>query len=370
VIVGWVPTSKVDEITHRLEKVSGDILIESTVVSRGDAPDSIPVSLRNPGILGAFQQFVTSYARPSYEEIDPTILFTLTFPLLFGTMFGDVGHGAVLAVLGVVLASGRVRRLKSMSGLGTIVAVCGLASIIFGFLYGSVFGIEDLLPALWIRPMDNIMQILIVAIVGGAVLLTMGFVIGIVNAWKARDWGRLLVGHSGVAGLVLYLSLLGIGANALVPGFPVPIVGFFVTAAVSGIAVMFSDLLTRLIEGRRPLISGGIVTYAIQVVFEIFETLVSLLSNSLSYVRVGAFAVAHGGLTAVVFILAEMVSPGRGIVYWLVAAAGNLFVVGFEGMIVGIQTLRLEYYEFFSKFFTGGGARYAPLLGLSGRPHE
>jgi len=118
------------------------------------------------------------------------------------------------------------------------------------------------------------------------------------------------------------------------------------------------------VEGRRPLIEGGLATYAVQVVFELFEALISLLSNSLSYVRVGAFAVAHAGLSAVIFILAAMVSPARGVSYWVVVALGNLFVIGFEGMIVGIQTLRLEYYEFFSKFFTGGGARYVPLATL------
>ena len=364
VIVGWVPTPSLDGVTRRLREVSGDILIEASAVSRSVAEESVPVVLGNPGILRSFQQFVTDYGRPRYEEIDPTVMFALTFPLLFGAMFGDVGHGAVLVLLGALLASRKIRRLSSSAGLGIVVAVCGLASVVFGFLYGAFFGIEDLLPALWIRPMDNIMEILIVAIGAGVVLLSLGFITGIVNAWVARDRGRLLFGHTGIAGFVLYLSLVGIAARALIPTFPVPIAVFAVTAGLSGIAVMFSELLTRLIEKRRSLISGGIATYLVQVFFELFETLISLLSNSLSYVRVGAFAVAHGGLTAVVFILAAMVSPGHGIAYWLVVAAGNLFVVGFEGMIVGIQTLRLEYYEFFSKFFTGGGARYAPLAGL------
>ena len=120
-------------------------------------------------------------------------------------------------------------------------------------------------------------------------------------------------------------------------------------------------MLGHLVQGHRPLIEGSIGTYAVQAVFELFETLISFLSNSLSYVRVGAFAVAHSGLSAVVFILAEMVSPTRGIGYWVVVALGNLFVIGFEGLIVAIQTLRLEYYEFFSKFFTGGGTSYVPL---------
>jgi V/A-type H+-transporting ATPase subunit I len=138
-------------------------------------------------------------------------------------------------------------------------------------------------------------------------------------------------------------------------------------AAVAGVAVMFSEALHRLIDGHRPLIEGGVVTYVLQAVFEMADTLISILSNSLSYVRVGAFAVAHAGLSAVFFILAEMVSPAHGVGYWIVLVLGNVFIIGFEGVIVGIQTLRLEYYEFFNKFFKGGGMQYAPLVSLSKR---
>jgi V/A-type H+-transporting ATPase subunit I len=108
-------------------------------------------------------------------------------------------------------------------------------------------------------------------------------------------------------------------------------------------------------------VDGSLGTYAIQAFFELFETMISLLSNSLSYVRIGAFAVAHGGLSAVIFILADMAGPPQSVGHWIVILVGQLFVVGFEGLIVGIQTMRLEYYEFFSKFFSGGGMGYKPL---------
>jgi V/A-type H+-transporting ATPase subunit I len=130
---------------------------------------------------------------------------------------------------------------------------------------------------------------------------------------------------------------------------------------LGAIGVMFAEVFERKMEGHHPLIEGGMGTFIIQIFFELFETFISFLSNTLSYVRVGAFAVAHGGLSAVIFVLAEMVSPGKGIGYWIVIVIGNLFIVGFEGLIVGIQTMRLEYYEFFSKFFKGGGLRYEPL---------
>jgi V/A-type H+-transporting ATPase subunit I len=364
-IVGWVPSARLEVLTQQLKQASRNILIDVTPFKRGEAQSqNVPVSLQNPGILGSFQQLVTTYARPRYEEIDPTLLITLTFPLLFGAMFGDVGHGLVLALLGGLLASRRVSALRGMASLGTVIATCGLAAVLFGFLYGSIFGLEDILPALWIQPMDNITQILGIAVGAGVLLLSLGFLLNIQNALMARDWGRFIFDHHGLAGLALYWSLLGLGAGLIVKDLPIPVPAFALLAALAGLAVMFSEPLKHLVDGHRPLIEGGFGMYLIQAAVELFENLISFLSNSLSYVRVGAFAVAHGGLSAVIFILADMVSPDHGPGYWIVVVFGNLFIVGFEGLIVGIQTMRLEYYEFFSKFFTGGGTPYTPLTPL------
>jgi V/A-type H+/Na+-transporting ATPase subunit I len=361
VIVGWVPASSIESLTQRLKAVSKDLLIDTNLSKRSGARHDVPVSLTNPGFLGAFQRLVTIFSQPSYKELDPTILIALTFPLLFGAMFGDVGHGLLLTSLGGLLVSKKVRALRGLASLGGLIVACGLMATLFGFLYGSIFGLETVLPALWIRPMENITLILTITIGAGIVLLSLGFFFGILNAWTARDWGRLLFGHNGLAGLLLYWSLVGLLLTLLVKKIDLPVWVFAIPAILSGLAVLFSDILKNLVYKRRPLIEGGVGTYAIQVFFEMFETLLGLLSNSLSYVRVGAFAVAHVGLSGVIFILAGMASPARGVGYWIVLAIGTLFIVGFEGLIVGIQTMRLEYYEFFGKFYTGGGTQFMPL---------
>jgi V/A-type H+-transporting ATPase subunit I len=360
-IVGWVPSSGLADLTQRLKQASGEILMEVNPSKRGSVEQNVPVALHNPKALRPFQQLVLTFARPRYNELDPTILIAVTFPLLFGAMFGDVGHGLELALLGVLLTSRKVKALRSLASLGRLVTVCGVVASLFGFLYGSIFGVENVLPAFWIRPIENIMQILYISIGAGIVLLSAGFLINIFNAGMTRDWGRLLFDHNGIAGLVLYWSLIGLAAGAFLGSLPFPPLVFIVLAVVAGPVVMFSEALRHLIEGHRPLVEGGLGTYAIQVFFEMFETLIGFLSNSLSYVRVGAFAVAHAGLSAVFFILAELVSPGHSVGYWIMVVLGNLFIIGFEGLIVGIQTMRLEYYEFFSKFFMGGGMRYKPL---------
>jgi V/A-type H+-transporting ATPase subunit I len=360
-IAGWVPVARLKNLTQKLNQTSDTILIETNPPKRHDRGKNVPVALDNPGILRAFQQLVTIYGRPRYEEIDPTFLIALTFPLLFGAMFGDVGHSLVLTLLGGLLASRKVRALRGLADMGTIIAVCGLVATVFGFLYGSVFGMENVLPALWLHPLENIMQILMTTIGVGVGLLSLGFLLGIINAWVAHDWGRLLFGHNGIAGALLYWSLVGVAAELLLGKQPVPPAVLIALASVTGIAAMLSEALQRLVGGQHPLIEGSIGTYIIQATFEMVDVLIGILSNTLSYVRVGAFAVAHGGLSAVIFILAGMVGPTRGVGYWIVVVLGNLFIVGFEGLIVGIQSLRLEYYEFFSKFFTGGGMRYTPL---------
>jgi V/A-type H+-transporting ATPase subunit I len=361
IIVGWIPTSRMDDLSQKIKQVSRDSIVTAMPQNQHADYLSIPVALSGHRILAPFQQVVMAYGRPRYDEIDPTLLIAITFPLLFGAMFGDVGQGLTLAVLGWLITSRKIKALNSLHSLGGLIGVCGITATLFGFLYGSIFGIEDLLPALWIRPMENIMEILIVAIGGGVVLLSFGFLIGMYNAWRNRDWGKLFFDHNGLAGFVLYWSLLGLVLPAFGTQLPIPAVLFTTLTGISCIAISLSEVLKHLIEGHRPLVEDGWGTYAIQAFFELFETLIGFLSNSLSYVRVGAFAVAHAGLSAVIFILGEMVSANHGLGYWITVVLGNLFIVGFEGLIVGIQTMRLEYYEFFSKFFTGGGMRYEPL---------
>lgn len=360
IVVGWVPTDELAALTQRIKQASNEALIESVPANRSGDRANVPVALQDSKWLKPFQMLVTTYARPRYSELDPTWLIAFSFPLLFGAMFGDVGHGALLAALGILISSRRVKLLNSLGSLGGLITACGAVSIIFGFLYGSVFGFEDILNAMWLRPGKDPLQILMVAIGAGVVLLTLGFLIGLFNLVVSRDWAHLLFGHTGIAGIVLYWSLIGLGA-ASTHVLHVPPTVFAGVALIAGLTIMFSELLIRLVEHERPLIEGGIGTYAIQAPMELFETLISFVSNSLSYVRVGAFAIAHVVLSSVVFLLAALVSPGHGIGYWVVVALGTVFIVGYEGLIVGIQAMRLSYYEFFSKFFTGGGMRFEPL---------
>jgi V/A-type H+-transporting ATPase subunit I len=379
VVVGWVPGAKLDTLTQRLKQASREILIEATPMVPSEHTSNVPVALRNPSFLSPFELLVNTYARPRYAEIDPTVLIAITFPLLYGAMFGDVGHGIILALIGWFLS----RRTT----LGGLLVACGISGTIFGFLYGSIFGFEDILPEspifgrfFLISPIHDVLGILKLAIGAGIVLLILAYLVNLYNAARARDWGRFFFDSNGLAGLILYLCflvLLGYVASILFTGdsfipqilitigkidivVTIATILFFISLCL---AVIFSHPLQHWMETGHFEVEGGWGMFAVQSAAEVLEKFISMLSNTLSYVRVGAFAIVHAGFTNAVFVIARLLGGGHeaGPVYWTVVILGNLGVIVLEGFIVTIQTMRLHYYEFFSKFFRGGGSPYEPL---------
>ncbi|MGE5464654.1 MAG: V-type ATP synthase subunit I [Syntrophothermus sp.] len=382
VVTGWVPVDRLEELTQRLKQASREILIETVPTSRVGHNQNVPVALFRNKWLRPFQMLVNTYSRPRYGEFDPTILMAITFPLIYGMMFGDVGQGLILFVVGLLISQGRL--VKGMRDLGLLIAYCGASAMIFGFLYGSVFAFEgehftqtfgfEFHP-LWLSPINNILSVLGLAIDLGIILLLIGYLLGIISHARARDWGHMIFGHNGVVALLFYISFLGLlggflGRTPIAPQVAVAIskwpFPFPVLALVFGLMIMFSEVFINLMEGHRPLFEGhgvgGFIMYLVQAFMDWFEVVISQLSNTLSYVRIGAFAVAHGGLSLAFFRLAELIGGGSmGIGYWIMLIVGNIFFVTLEALIVGIQTMRLHYYEFLGKFFTGGGMRFEPL---------
>jgi V/A-type H+-transporting ATPase subunit I len=378
VITGWVPQEDLDGLTARLHTASKEILIESLPTKRQGENLNVPVALTNNKFLRPFQMLVNTYARPLYGELDPTLIMAITFPLLYGAMFGDLGQGLVLLVLGLLIHNKVFA--KGLQSLGLLIAYCGAMAAIFGALYGSVFGFEGQaidtylhfhFAPLWFSPIDNILSILSLAIDTGIVLLLFAFLLGMFNSIRSREWAHLFFGHTGLIALIFYISFLALlgsflGNTAIAPRVAVAIsklpLPFIWLALIFGVLIMFSGFFRNLVEGHRPLIEGkgvgGFAMFLVQSFMDIFETVISMLSNTLSFVRVGAFAVAHGGLSLAIFSLAGDVPN---IKFWIVILIGNIIIIGLEGLIVGIQTMRLHYYELFGKFFTGGGMRFEPL---------
>lgn len=362
-IAGWVPKDRVNQLQQAVEEAAaGRVTFEENTPSAPGERFKVPTLLRNSRWLRPLEGLVTTYGIPGYREIDPTPLLGITFVLMFGIMFGDLGHGLVLATIGLLLALRAIPKLgANTASTGQILAACGISSSIFGLLYGSMFGFDNIIPHLWLRPMEDIWSLLEASIAVGVVILNAGFVARLLTAVRGGDFRDAVFDKNGVVGLLLYWSL---GAIILLMLLGKPVWGWLVpVVCLLILALFFSSPLTNLIKGIRPLIHGSVAELGVESFFELFEALISYISNTLSYVRLGAFAVAHAGLSMVVFLLADMVGSGQagGLLRWIVILIGNIVVIGFEGLIVAIQTLRLEYYELFGKFFKGEGVPFKPL---------
>ena len=317
-----------------------------------------PTKLKNPGIFKPFEMFIRMYGLPAYGELDPTMILGLTYSFLFGFMFGDAGQGLCLLLGGYLLY--RAKKLN----LAAIISCCGFFSTIFGILFGSVFGFENILTAVWLHPQKAMMQlpfignlntvfVVAVALGMGIVLLTM--ILNVINSLRSQDAEKAYFDTNGIAGIVFY-SALTITVFLYMGEQPLP------AAAVLGImfllpllVIFFKEPLAAMVEKKAKIMPEEKGMFFVQGFFELFEVLLSYFSNTLSFVRVGAFAVSHAAMMEVVLMLAgaESGSPN-----WLIVILGNLFVCGMEGLIVGIQVLRLEYYELFSRFYRGTGREF------------
>ena len=319
-----------------------------------------PTKLKNPKLFKPFEMYVKMYGLPAYGEMDPTWFVAITYSFIFGAMFGDAGQGLLLFIGGLLLY-----KLKHID-LAGIISCAGVFSTFFGLMFGSIFGFEDVIPALWLRPVDSMTTIpfigklntvFIVAIGFGMGIILLCMVFNIINSFKTHDVEKTWFDTNAVAGLVFYGSaVLCIGL--FVSGHAVP--GGAVLAIMFGLPLLlifFKEPLTNLVEKKAEVMPKEKGMFIVQGIFELFEVILSYFSNTLSFVRIGAFAVSHAAMMEVVLMLAgaENGSPN-----WIVIILGNLFVCAMEGLIVGIQVLRLEYYEMFSRFYKGSGRKFEP----------
>lgn len=321
-----------------------------------------PTKLKNPKILKPFEMYIRMYGLPSYNEMDPTWFVALTYAFIFGAMFGDVGQGLVLFVGGMLLY-----KFKKID-LAGIIGTAGIFSTLFGFMYGSIFGLEDVLPALWLRPMEHMTNVPFIGRLNTVFVISIGFgmfiilicmVFHIINGRRAHDSGNMWFDTNGVAGLVFYgaiaaVILLFMTGHTL-PGTAVLIIMFVVPLLI----IFLKEPLTHIIEKKGKIMPDKKVMFFVQGFFELFEVLLSYFSNTLSFVRIGAFAVSHAAMMEVVLMLAGIENGSPNI---LVVILGNVFVCCMEGLVVGIQVLRLEYYEIFSRFYKGTGRQFQPFL--------
>jgi V/A-type H+-transporting ATPase subunit I len=386
VLSGWVPEDSVKSLVEDLEKHTG-----GRTAIRAFNPDEIeevragrekvPVSLEHGSFIKGFERVVFSYGAPLYGTVDPTPFVAFSFTVLFGIMFGDLGQGLVLLLLGVLMGRTAVKALASFRHFSAPLIAVGAASMVMGLLNGAVFTNETLLegPTLAVtgfltgHPVERILRIMPergsveklfyffgFTLAVGVIFNSIGLLVNIVNQCILKRYEKAFFAKTGLAGVLLFwyavfiaLRLLFGGRFAWIDslGIGIPLAGIF-----------FGPVVWRIVSGERPVLEQGFMVFIVEGFVEILETVSTYVSNTVSFLRVGAFALSHAVLSFIIFTLSEMVSDQMAgpVLSFIIMAAGNTVIILLEGMIVAIQVVRLQYYEFFSKFFTETGVEFAP----------
>ena len=346
VITGWVPESKINTLMAKLESFNGMVYIEKepaeNLIKKGFDFKDVP-SYMGHKFLKPFEKIVKFYGVPAYRHIDPTILMSLSFIVMFGMMFADLGHGLSLFVLALGLSF-----FKMLKDAAKVLSLCGISGAVFGILFGSYFGKEDIIRPLWFNPSAHPEKFLLIGIGFGIVIITLGIILNIIQNARNRNTKDVLFAQWGIASVTFYWLILYVIVASVRYHLNISPVWLLVIFFVPLFIIVLGNFLWQ----REPDIA--------QVISRPVEIVLSLLTNTISFVRVAAFGLAHAALGACVYLVAYGMGNVAGLKMSLIIE-GNVGIILFEGLIVFIQALRLEFYEFFSKFFQLQGREFRPL---------
>lgn len=366
-LTGWIPRSETPALEQHLREITRGRCILQTSPPENLPEEQIPVLLRHPRWLRPFEILVTAYGLPRYRELEPTLFVAVSYLLMFGMMFGDVGHGFVLASGGLAVLL-RARKAPWRDA-GRLLLFCGLASAGFGAVYGSYFGLPQLKRfAFWHDPLEgDPMGFMATAVGIGIGLMSLGLLLNVINHFRRRHVLAGWFGRFGVAGMIFYwgsLALLLKYTAIESRGLVTPAIILFLAAPLAAWALWEPIEFLRRRRAAPAAATGGSLAVAIlQSLVEVFEGVLGYLSNTISFVRLAAYAMSHSALLLAAFMMAEQAKHlpfGGSVLAVLVVLCGNLLALVLEGIVAAVQALRLEYYEFFSKFFSGGGQPFKP----------
>lgn len=364
-IKGFIPEKE----SERFSKLFGELRSVSVAYMPPDADAACtpPTVLKNNWFTRPFGMMVEMYGLPKYDGFNPTGFVAITYILLFGIMFGDLGQGLLLFLGGLFVGK------KFSKQAGGMVSRVGISSMIFGTLYGSFFGFEELLDPVFenlgidFLPLKVFRQtnfILLTAVGIGIALILISMIINIYIGFKEKNYEKAVFGCNGIAGLIFYGSVVVgvVGTMMLdmkIMSAPFVIFLIVIPAVCIFCRVPFAAAVKykewRLSEDEEKMTIGNFI---VENFFEMFEYVLSYVSNTMSFLRVGGFVLSHAGMMLVVMTLMEGCAAAA---QPFVLVLGNLFVMAMEGMIVAIQIIRLEFYEIFSRFYEGDGKAFEPV---------
>ena len=357
-LVGWIPCEELDKFSELIknDKVSFELSDTDPEIS----PPPVKAK-KHKGLLkflvDPYEFYINMYGTPSYKDIDVTPFVAITYTILFGVMFGDMGHGLVLSIVGCLMY--KFKKLE----LGRILIPCGISSMVFGFIFGSVFGFEELLDPVYhalgmngkpLAVMESVNTVLLVTLVIGIALTTLSMLLNVYGCIKNKRYGEAIFSNNGLTGIAVYLCGANLASSFMGAFSPIPNKAAFVIIGVGMVLLLIKEILIGAIDKHKDFMPESMGDFLLQNVFELIEYVLSYLSNTLSFLRIGAYVLVHAGMMLAVFALAgENANP-------VIIVIGNIFVIAIEGLLTGIQVLRLEFYEMFSRFYGGDGKPFIP----------
>lgn len=356
-VAGWAPAAAIPHMNERLAPVGGAVV----PLDRPLGIDPPTLLHGSGGMHDTFSPLVRTYTTVPYNDVDPTLLAGFAYVFMFGMMFGDVGHGLLLVAGGLLLRARRIQWLSQLEGVWAFVVAAGMTSIFFGALFGEFFGPTGVIPVIWINPLDEPIVLLGAALGVGAVLLSAAYALGTWNRWREGGWHLALVAPSGLAGVALFSSLGVVGLAVASDDTPLVWVGVLI--AVSGAVLAYIGLFAA---------AGGGGAGAAQAAIELFDVVLRVGTSLVSFARLAAFGLAHAALGSMVWSgTTALWSIGflgalAGIVVFVL---GNALAFTLQAIVAGVQALRLEYYELFSRVFTEQGQAFEPWHVPSVRDH-
>ena len=345
-VAAWIPTAELPALSARIAPFGGGTV--ELPLPGGVDPPTLLVE-RDSG--GAARPLVETYATVPYRDVDPTWFAAAAYVVMFGMMFGDVGDGALLVAAGLWLRTARTDRVAGFRRLWSLVVALGVSAASFGALYGECFGPTGVVPELWLRPLDEPTRLLAAGIGVGAGLLAFAYGLGVVNRWREGGFALALYAPSGIAGAGLFVALALVAGGVLWEQTVLWALGI-------GLAVLALSLVAiGLKVGAGPGAAGGL-----QASVELVDVVIRLGSNVVSFARLAAFGLTHAALGQVVWdatsgLWAPSVTAAAAVVVFV---GGHIVTFALEALVAGVQALRLEYYELFSRVFAGEGRPFRP----------
>jgi len=377
-IEGWILEKNLKEIINKLDtllkKNYSIITLNPEEIEKSKKEKlKIPVVLENPLILKPFEKLVYNYGAPSYGSIDPTVFVGISFFLFFGYMFGDIGQGFMILLAGLLLKFTNFNKFSKYKDIASLLIYAGISAVIFGYIYGAIFCYEHIKSVfspinkiIFGRPVpyiinasfssiDNVIFIVVLAIACGITVNLIGIILNIVNSFKYNKIEDAVLSRNGIAGFLLLLSLFVM----YIQGFffkKTPYLFLIYIVLGSLFIIYIKEPLYKVITKKKPIFNEGFGFWILHSIVELLEVVLITISNNLSFLRVGAFAITHALLSFIFIRISELF----GYFGIIIVIIGNAIIIGLEGLIVSIQIMRLEYYEFFSKFFTQKGNIFMP----------